>query len=450
MLAATEDAHARGEVFEGDYRMVAANGRTVWIRDQGAIVRDDDGRPLFAQGFLLDITSEREAREEQARLEDELRQAQKLEAIGRLAGGMAHDFNNLLTAIGGYSEFLIDGLADDDERRADAEEIKRAADRATDLTRQLLAFGRRQVLERQSLDLNEVVSELDKLLRRLIGTDIELVTVLAPALGCVEADRSQLEQVIVNLALNARDAMPDGGKLVLETQNLTLEGPLLDQSPSLEPGDYVTLSVRDTGVGIDADTQARMFEPFFTTKDVGRGTGLGLSTVYGIVEQSGGRVYVYSEPGLGTTFKIHLPQSDLPAPADDERPAEPTSFAGTETILLVEDEETLRQLAARTLRSQGYTVLEAHYASEALELWQAYRDEIDLVVTDVVMPGLSGVELAERIAAEDSGMRIVLMSGYADPGAGERVPESNRAGFLEKPFTPNSLLRTVREAVERA
>jgi two-component system cell cycle sensor histidine kinase/response regulator CckA len=445
----TEAALERGELFEGEYRLIARDGRVVWIRDQAAVVRDVRGRPLYGQGFLLDITAEKQAREEHDRLEAELRQSQRLEAVGRLAGGLAHDFNNLLTAIGGYTEFLLEGLPDDASLRADAEEIRKGVQRASALTRQLLAFSRREVVERRSLDLNEIVTEMDRFLRRLIGTDVELVTLLAPGLGHVTGDRSQLEQVIVNFALNARDAMPAGGKLVIQTANVTVAGPIVNAQAPVEPGDYVTLFVQDTGVGMDAETRARVFEPFFTTKDVGEGTGLGLSTIFGIVEQSGGRIYVQSEPGQGTTFQIYLPRSERGAAAEEPPPPAVTALAGSETILLVEDEEVLRALAARTLRSQGYKVLEARYASAALELWRQHQEEIDLVVTDIVMPGMSGVELAEQLAAARPNLTIVLMSGYSDADVADRVPIASRGGFLAKPFTPTGLLRTVREAAER-
>jgi two-component system, cell cycle sensor histidine kinase and response regulator CckA len=427
--------------------LIAHDERVVWIRDQAAVVRDDEGRPLFGQGFLLDITAEKEAQAEHDRLEAELRQSQRLEAVGRLAGGLAHDFNNLLTAIGGYTEFLLEGLPDDPNLRSDAEEIRKGVERASALTRQLLAFSRRQVVERRSLDLNEIVTEMDRFLRRLIGADIELVTLLEPGLGHVTADRSQLEQVIVNLALNARDAMPTGGKLVIQTANVDVAEPLVEGHAPAEPGDYVTLFVSDSGLGMDAETQARVFEPFFTTKDLG--TGLGLSTVFGVVEQSGGRIQAQSEIGRGTTFKIYLPRSAAAAPAAELPPPTVTALGGSETILLVEDEDVLRALAARTLRAQGYTVLEARYATAALELWRQHENEIDLVVTDIVMPGMSGVELAEQLAAARPNLTIVLMSGYSDADVADRVPVASRGGFLEKPFTPTALLRTVREAAER-
>ncbi|MDX6515353.1 MAG: two-component system, cell cycle sensor histidine kinase and response regulator CckA [Gaiellaceae bacterium] len=382
---------------------------------------------------IAGIAIERHKSEETLRRsEQELRQAHKMEAVGRLAGGIAHDFNNLLTAIGGYTELLIDKLPP--EQRDDAEQIRHATDRAAALTKQLLAFTRRQVVQRESLDLNDVVRDMDRLLRRLIGVDIELVSVLAPEPARVEGDRSQLEQVIVNLVLNARDAMPAGGKLVIATAR---------------EEEWVQLRVEDSGVGIEDGVRPHIFEPFFTTKDPGRGTGLGLATVLGIVEQSEGRVELESAPGEGSTFTILLPASEGAgeAPAQALHPAEAHSLLGTETVLVVEDEEVIRTLVARTLREQGYRVLEARYGSEALELWEEHRDDIGLLVTDIVMPGMSGVELARRVAEERPELRILLMSGFAEPAAGEQVSAPSGAGFLEKPFTPSELVRRVREAL---
>ncbi|MDX6503544.1 MAG: two-component system, cell cycle sensor histidine kinase and response regulator CckA [Gaiellaceae bacterium] len=382
---------------------------------------------------IAGIAIERHKAEESLhRSEEQLRQAHKMEAVGRLAGGIAHDFNNLLTAIGGYTELLIDKLPP--EQRDDAEQIRHATDRAAALTKQLLAFTRRQVVQRESLDLNDVVHDMDRLLRRLIGVDIELVSVLSPEPARVDADRSQLEQVIVNLVLNARDAMPGGGKLVIATTR---------------EEEWVQLRVEDSGVGIEDRVRPHIFEPFFTTKDPGRGTGLGLATVLGIVEQSEGKVELESAPGEGATFRILLPVSESAgeAPAHALHPAEAHSLLGSETVLVVEDEEIIRTLVARTLREQGYQVLEARYGSEALELWEGHRDEIGLLLTDIVMPGISGVELARRVAEDRPELRILLMSGFAEPAAGEQVPAPTGAGFLEKPFTPSELLRRVREAL---
>ncbi len=438
-------AEGKVENFEAEMRT-----KTSELRPQLLSIRRIrlEGRDCLLTA-ATDITERKRAEAALRQNEEELRQSQRMEALGRLAGGVAHDFNNLLTAIGGYTGFLLDALPPASTEHADAEQIRQAADRATSLTRQLLAFSRRRVFQPQSLDLNEIVTNMDKLLRRLIGADVELVTVLSPELPRIDGDRSQLEQVIVNLVLNARDAMPQGGKLVIETGTVVLEEPELDQPRSLRAGTYRTLSVRDTGMGMDAETRMRVFEPFFTTKEPGHGTGLGLSTVFGIVEQAGGRVTVDSEPGQGTTFDIVLPASRLPITPAEERIPRGDSLTGTETILLVEDEDVLRSLAARTLREQGYEVLEAHYGSEALMMWRKRRSDIALVVADVVMPGMSGIELAERLASEDPTVKIVVMSGFADAAAAERLRLSHPAGFLEKPFTAATLLRTVRETIDR-
>jgi signal transduction histidine kinase len=380
---------------------------------------------------LAGIAIERDRAEEALRSsEQQLRQAQKMEAVGRLAGGIAHDFNNLLTAIGGYTELLLERLPP--EQRDDAEQIRHATERATALTKQLLAFTRRQIVQRETLDLNDVVRDMDRLLRRLIGAGVEVVSVLAPEPALVEADRSQLEQVIVNVVLNARDAMPAGGRLLIAT--------------TARDG-WIELAVEDTGVGMDEDVLQHVFEPFFTTKEPGRGTGLGLSTVLGVVEQSGGRIEVASVPGEGSTFRILLPAATGSPVEAEEQSAEPPVLTGTETVLVVEDEDIIRNLVARTLREHGYEVVEARYASEALERWAERRDEIALVLTDIVMPGMSGVELAARLDAERPEVRIVLMSGFADPIAGHHVEAPRTAGFLEKPFTPSELLRCMRAAL---
>ncbi len=386
----------------------------------------------------VEIAEREHLEEARLRLEAELRQAQKMEAIGRLAGGVVHDFSNLLTAITGYSELLIAGLDAADPLRGDAQEIRRASERANSLTRQLLAFSRQQPIRNSLIDLNEVVKEMDSLLRRLIGEDIELVTKLAPGLEPVLGDRGQLGQVIVNLAVNARDAMPNGGRLVLETANVPPTGS--DGSTA------VSLSVRDTGSGMDDATRTRVFEPFFTTKELGKGTGLGLSTVYGIVEHHRGHVGFSSAPGAGTTFVIELPASNQAEPAA-EPTAAPHAPGGSETLLLVEDEEIIRGLAVRVLGGEGYRVLETRNGDEALAVVGAQGAQISLVVTDVVMPGISGYELGERIRAIQPGLPLLFMSGYTDSAVGGRAPEG--AGFLPKPFTPAALLGAVRDALDQ-
>jgi len=388
--------------------------------------------------------------EELERTQDQLVQAQKMEAIGRLAGGVAHDFNNLLTAIIGYSEFLLASFDHGDPRRKDVEEIKKAADRAAALTRQLLAFSRKQVLQLQVLDLNAIISNMEKMLRRLIGEDIELVTVLDPALGRVKADPGQIEQVLMNLAVNARDAMPQGGKLTIETMNAYLDEDYARRHVDVQPGPHVMLAVSDTGVGMDAGTQAHLFEPFFTTKQVGQGTGLGLSTVYGIVKQSNGHIWVYSEPGHGTTFKIYLPMvEEVVELAEERTPVAAISQTGVEAVLLVEDNDDVRDLARRVLLQHGYSVLEARDGEEALLICERHEGPVHLLVTDVVMPGgLSGRQLAERLAALYPGMKVLYMSGYTDNAIVHHGVLEPGMAFLQKPFSPDVLVCKVREVLD--
>jgi PAS domain S-box-containing protein len=385
---------------------------------------------------------------ERTHLEAQLRQAQKMEAVGQLAGGIAHDFNNMLTAITGYSEMLLQDLADQDARRHDVVEIQRAAGRAATLTRQLLAFSRKQVMQPQVIDLNEVVAGAEKLLQRLIGENIALRTALDPALGTVYADPAQVEQVIVNLVVNARDAMPKGGQLLIETQNADLETVDAGDTPPAAPGHYALLAVSDTGVGMDEATRARVFEPFFTTKDPGKGTGLGLSTVYGIIKQSGGTISLYSEPGKGTTVKAYFPRVDATAGSLQPAAQRTVSPRGSETVLLVEDEAALRAVARRTLERQGYRVLEASDAHAALAIAAAHPHDIDLVLTDVVMPGLSGRELAERLAASHPRVPVLFMSGYTDDSIVQHGVLEAGIHYLQKPFTPRSLAGKVRDVLD--
>ena len=341
-----------GKPFDHEYRVIHADGSTRWIWDRGFPIRDDAGRLTHYAGVAQDITERR-------RLEGQFRQAQKMEAVGRLAGGVAHDFNNLLTIINGYSELALERLHPSDPLRSSIEEITKAGGRAASLTRQLLAFSRQQVLAPRVLDLNALVADVERMLRRLIGEDIDLVMVPGAELGRVKADPGQIEQILVNLAVNARDAMPEGGKLVIETANVELDDAYARSHPVVTPGRYVMLAMSDTGTGMDAATQAHIFEPFFTTKEQGKGTGLGLSTVYGIVKQSGGFIWVYSEPGLGSTFKIYLPSVEDAAESVPGSEARELPFGGSETILLVEDEEAVRALASRILQERGYRVLES-------------------------------------------------------------------------------------------
>jgi two-component system, cell cycle sensor histidine kinase and response regulator CckA len=392
-------------------------------------------RSAGAAGTLTDVT-------ERTQLEEQLRQAQKMEAVGRLAGGVAHDFNNLLTAIKGYGGLLMEALHPSDVRRADVQEINKAADRAAALTRQLLAFSRKQVLKPVVLDLNDVVADMESMLRRLIGEDVRLATGLSSDLGAVRADRGQLEQVLMNLVINARDAMPGGGALTVETANVDVRRRFVDRQLSVDPGHYVMLAVRDTGCGMDEETQQHIFEPFFTTKGVG-GTGLGLATVYGIVRQSGGFVRVESAPGVGTTIAVHLPRT-ADAPATGERvPSPAPPLAGRGTVLLCEDESAVRALARRVLEGQGYTVIEAAHGAAALAVAAAHAAEITLLVTDVVMPEMGGRELAEQLTAARPGLRVLYMSGYTDGDILRRGLAREGRAFLQKPFTPEDLARKV-------
>ena len=378
-------------------------------------------------------------------LEAQLRQAQRMEAVGSLAGGIAHDFNNLLSVILSYSSMLVDDLPPGDRVREDLIQVKAAGERAAALTRQLLAFSRRQILQPRVLDLNDIVAGLSTMLRRLIGETIDFATFPAGAPAMVNVDPAQMEQVIVNLAVNARDAMPLGGKLTVELQEVMLDAAYRAGHPDVTPGRYVLLAVSDTGTGMDEATQARIFEPFFTTKEVGKGTGLGLSTVFGIVRQSGGHIWVYSEPGRGSTFKIYLPAAAQQAAEAAPQVEAVVDLRGTETVLLVEDEEQLRKLAHAILTRAGYTVIEAPNGGEALRTF-APGPRVDLLLTDMVMPRVSGTALAAQLSAQRPGLRVVFMSGYTDTSAVEQgLPPG--AIFVQKPFTPEVLLRKVRQAL---
>jgi two-component system cell cycle sensor histidine kinase/response regulator CckA len=446
VLAVHARTRATGEPLSSEYRLIARDGRTVWCKDEARVVRDSDGKPLWLQGYLLDVTEQKRAQDEHERLETELRYAQKMEALGRLAGGVAHDFNNLLTAITGYGEVLLGELPVGGGLHRAAEEIKRAADRAGLMTRQLLTFSRRQLVQRRVVDLNEAVASTAPMLQRLIGEDVAFATRVETGPLLVEIDPGQLEQVIVNLVVNARDAMPRGGSLTVSTRRLDVaEGRV--GHPALPPGRYASLAVSDEGAGMDEQTRARIFEPFFTTKEIGEGTGLGLAIVYGIVQESGGQVDVQSEPGHGSTFAIFLPSADQsaqvePEPRDQSKPAR----GGSGTVLLVEDEPLVRDLVARTLRRQGYDVLEASDGVEALEVADSCA-ELELVVTDLVMPRMSGYELAERLRSSRPAASVIVMSGYAGEGAvpNRSVPEG--AVLLEKPFTPSVLLQSIERAL---
>jgi len=430
----------QGAATDEEYRILRPDGSVRWISERSFPVTDTSGKVERIARVAQEITDRK-------RLEAQLLQAQKLEAIGRLAGGIAHDFNNLLTAIGGYTELLSLSLPDDSALRSDLEEIQRAVQRATNLTSQLLAFARKQIIEPRILNLNDLIVEMDKLLRRVIGEDIELVTRPAPDLGQVKVDPGQIEQLLVNLAVNARDAMPEGGKLTIETHNVFLNA----ASGSGHGGEqeaYVLLAVSDTGVGMDAEVKAHAFEPFFTTKEQGKGTGLGLATCYGIAKQHGGNITVYSEVGQGTTFNIYLPQAEGPAsplPSVESQ----TLAGGNEVVLLVEDEAAVRALAARVLREHGYTVLEASDGAEAVRVAAIRAPEaIDLLVTDVVMPQLGGKAVANQISSLYSELKVLFISGYTDTAIVHHGRLDEGVAFLHKPFTPADLIRKVREVLD--
>jgi PAS domain S-box-containing protein len=401
-----------------------------------------EGRLWGVLGIARDIT-------ERLSLEQQLRQAQKMEAVGRLAAGVAHDFNNILTAITGYAQLLLEDLGPNDPHREDVDEIRKAADRAAGLTRQLLAFSRQQILQPTVLDLNTLVGETESMLGRLLGEDVRLATRLAPNLGAVKTDRSQIEQVIMNLAVNARDAMPEGGQLTIETANVEMDDVYAREHFPALPGSYVMLAVSDTGTGMSEDTQAHMFEPFFTTKGKGKGTGLGLATVYGIVKQSAGFVWVYTEPGHGTTFKIYLPRvGQLPEPRISRAHPAAASMDGTETVLVAEDEAAVRAVARQSLERHGYRVLEAPSGEAALDLAQRYSGRIHLLLTDVVMPGMSGRTLALRLAPLRPGMRTIYMSGYTDEAITRHGVLEPGVRYVQKPFSPDALVRRVREVLD--
>jgi two-component system cell cycle sensor histidine kinase/response regulator CckA len=441
IVEAAEIAAVRDKRFQAEYRLTRKDGRVIWVSDTAVTVRGSDSHPVM-EGIIVDIT-------ERKQLETQLQQSRKMEAVGRLAGGIAHDFNNLLTIIKGYTELALNRTASYPEIHADIERIENASERAAALVRQLLAFSRKQVLQPKTLDLNSIALNLDKLLRRLMDENIEMITRVDENLGAIKADPAQVEQVIMNLVVNARDAMPKGGRLTLETCNTELDSAYASDHVSVRPGRYVMLAVSDTGIGMDEETVAHIFEPFYTTKESGRGTGLGLSTVYGIVKQSGGYIWVYSEPGRGSTFKVYLPRVDDLAPGASAERRTKDSRRGTETILLVEDEDGVRELAKSVLAAQGYEVLVAGRPDEAMALLQNHKKEIQLLLTDVIMPSMSGRELARQVTAVRPDIKVLFMSGYTDNviSAGGMLEEG--ISFLQKPFTPTVLIQKVREVLNQ-
>jgi two-component system, cell cycle sensor histidine kinase and response regulator CckA len=440
-VAVMEDAAASGALSGLEGRSVRKDGSAVELSVWRSPLRDAAGT---VNGFITvaaDVT-------EHKSLELQLQQSQRLEAVGRLAGGVAHDFNNLLTVITGYGYMLLGDLAAEAAPRANVEEILKAVDRASALTVQLLAFSRRQIAQPKTIDVNDLVLNMDKMLRRVIGEDIELVTALSPDAGKVHADSGQLEQVIVNLVVNSRDALPEGGRITIETANATLDEAYARTHLKAKAGEYVMLSVMDTGHGMDEETKAHIFEPFFTTKELGKGTGLGLAQVYGIVKQSGGEIAVTSDLGAGTRIRIYLPRIFGKASADAPRETDTDLQAGTETVLLVEDEDDVRRLVYEVLEQHGYTVLPAAQPQEAIDICRSYRGRIDLLLTDVVMPRMGGRDLAEKAAEIRPDMKVLYMSGYTeDAMLGASFGEAGVA-FLRKPFTPVVLTRKIRDVLE--
>jgi len=428
-------------------RYLRKDGSVVWANLMLSLRRSPFGDPLHFVAVVEDITGQKRAEDERRQLERQLLQAQKMESVGRLAGGVAHDFNNHLAVINGYCAMLLDAMGPDDALREQVDEILLAGNRAAALTQQLLAFSRKQVAAPRVISLNDVVAEAGKMLSRLIGDDIEIVAHFDPGLGSVVADPSQMNQVLMNMAINARDAMPGGGRIIIETSNTDLDEGYAAQHAGVAAGPYVLLSITDTGAGMTQDVAQHIFEPFFTTKDTGAGTGLGLSTVYGIVKQAGGWIWVYSEPGKGSTFKVYLPRAGgapepLPAPVSAAE-----TLRGTETVLVVEDQPEVRRLTLAVLRSRGYRLLEAANGSEALSLCEGYSGPIHLLITDVVMPGMAGRELATRLLALRPSLKTLYTSGYtANAIAHEGVLDPGVA-YLPKPFSPAQLAVKVREVL---
>lgn len=427
--------------FRMEYRVRRKDGAYIPIQDDGHCRFDPAGNLTGVVGFLSDLTRQRS-------LEDQLRQAQKMEAVGQLAGGVAHDFNNLLTIITGYSEILLQTMPDDAPSRNFLQEIRNAGERSASLTRQLLAFSRRQMLAPKVLNLNDIVDGMGKLLRRTIGEDIQFSTALSSDLGNVRADPGQIEQVLLNLIVNARDAMPQGGKLTIETRNLTIDNSYSQAHAELPLGEYVLLAVSDTGSGMTADVKRHIFEPFFTTKGPGRGTGLGLAVVHGIVKQSGGEISVYSELGQGSTFKVLLPRIVEAASVEEVTPTASTMPRGNETVLLVEDEDGVRAITRHVLKLCGYDVLEASNGEEALKLVARTQRTFQLVLTDVVMPGIGGRSLVEKLVADRPEIKVLYLSGYTDDAVVRHGILHEQVNFLQKPFTPLALAKKVRAVLD--
>ena len=434
-----------GTPYDCEFRILNAQGDVRWHAAMGKAVLNQEGKPVRFAGVGMDITERKQAEEERLALEAQLRQAQKMEAIGTLAGGVAHDFNNILTVIHGNASLLVNGQMSAADNNESARQIVRAAERAASLTRQLLMFSRKQVMQLSNLSLNEVVAQMTKMLQRILGEDIALQTNFAPQPGVIRADAGMIEQILLNLAVNSRDAMPRGGKLVIATGTETLDKKVAAQHPDALPGFHVWLSVTDTGCGIPPETLPRIFEPFFTTKEVGKGTGLGLATVYGIVKQHRGWITVSSHVNQGTSVRIHFPA--LPGANFEKKviPAPAPLPHGTETILIVEDDAAVRSLMISLLKRCGYHVLEAQSGSAAVRLWKEVRNDVDLLLTDMVMPdGMTGLQLAEELKRDKPGLRVIYVTGYSNELAGKNTSLIEGVNFLQKPFSPESLARALR------
>ncbi len=428
--------------WNGELRVKRKDGKEITIFLSTSIVKDKDGQPVVIVGVISDITLRKQ-------LEEQLRHSQKMEAIGQLAGGIAHDFNNLLTVIEGYIDLLQNVMSGQGKERAFVTQIKKATDRAVSLTRQLLTFSRRQIVQPKVLDINQSIKDLSIMLQRLIGENIELITELDPHIGQIKADPHQIEQVIMNLIVNARDAMPDGGKLIIETKKVHLDSSYNRLHPDVKAGEYVQLAISDTGVGMSAEVRERIFEPFFTTKEKGKGTGLGLATVYGIVKQSNGHIYVYSEVGKGTTFKIYFPAvRGVKRSEKSEDPKRRIRGHG-QKILVVEDEYLVRELILDTLKNLGYQVLEASNGDQALKLFHEYKDEIDLILTDLIMPGMNGKKLIDLISRETPNIQVLYMSGYDDNAISRHGLLNEGINYLQKPFSPKKLAEKLQEIFEQ-
>lgn len=441
---AIRKAIERREPYDLEIRFITARKRSLWVRALGKPIIEN-GKTKRLVGVFQDITDRKAAEEQRDQLEGQLQQAMKMEAVGRLAGGVAHDFNNLLTGIAGYTNLLLSHLSFDDPMAGDLREIQNATQSAVELARQLLIFSRKQLIEPRVLNLNDLVQRLHKMLVRLIGEDIELSANLCRDLGYAKVDAGQFEQILVNLVVNARDAMPDGGKLVIETANLSVDAAKSDPRLNMQPGSYVTLTITDTGIGMSRETKSHLFEPFFTTKPKGRGTGLGLATIYGAVKQSGGNIEVFSEEGKGASFRISLPRvPEITEQVKEENSLNSGMRGGNETILLVEDEHIVRELAIKVLGRLGYKVLQAPDGAQALAVASEYKDPIHLLLTDVVMPGINGRQLADRLAIIHPEMKILYTSGYTEDAIAHHGVIEEHLNFLGKPYSPQSLAKKIR------